>query len=498
MASYRKSGVRLLDENDLLEMERVKEDQLAPAVTLPAPPPGPEEEIERAPSELKSTTPEPEYRPERNEELEAYKTQLATAREQAAQRRMLAGIGRAGAGLIEATTGVKGDDDFYKSLETAADEPTRQAKEDFEIAKYAKGLREKEAQKNPNSPYNRAAQEQLKKVAPTLAKTLGEVNLARMTKDDLDKALGTDQKEREIASKEKSAEALVDWRKAQDENSDARLQQQQDEFEFWKPLRKYQAETGRIAATKVPFGTLLSSTTAGQRQFNHETGTLVDYHKDVEKLRPLYALFEEIERLAPGLTIGNVPEGLDFGSIEHARRRLPGGWGARFSDKNSTLVNSLYEKLRTDIQHGTAGASLTPQEKAPYDRIFQDTLGAPADVKAAAIAVMRNMLQRKLKASRAAYKPGIPDDMWNQYIVDGGMSSDSSLFGPPPRPSAAPAAPPSSGGPPKPKNPLEGKLGPPVRVRILDKASPNYGKIGSLPKAAADAAIAAGKAELVK
>ncbi len=483
MASYRKSGVRLLDENELLEMERFKEDALAPAVAPTEYPQPDQESIETAPEELKSNKPEAPYSPKEDADLAEHKTRLAAARKQQDERQLLAALGRAGAGLVEGVTGAKADTQFYDSLSKQAAQPVTQANEDYELAKLAKTAREKQEKEDPNSPFNRAAQETLRNTIPTLARSLGDENLKRMTKKQIDEQLGVNQKERELSSKDKTAEALQNYRRAQDENADLSREQSQAQFDERMPVEKYKAESGRIAAQKVPYGALISAGNADRREAHHQGDALIKYHKDTEKFRPLYAAMEEIEKRAPGLTAGDVPPNIEFGTVEQIRRSLPGGWGARFSAKNDTVVNSLYSKLRTDIQFGTAGASLTPQEKANYDRIFSDNLGSPADVKAAIIAALRGKLKRELEAAEAAYLPSIGQDTWSTYIGSGkGIGPGSALFG---------SGKPSNAAAPKLK--ANSALGAPVRVRILK--GKNAGKIGTLPEAAAKSAIADGSAE---
>lgn len=428
--SYRVSvrGTRFVDPNEVLRDDRHREAELTPPpepVVDPAKVPPAPVDAELAPAESlvpPASPPAPTERPQPKD----YSQDLAAAQEQARKGRLLAGLGQAAQSAITATSGVKSD--YFDDATRDADRPIHELEQRMQIESATDKVRKANEDADPSSAANRAAQDVFIQAYPVLGRKLG-ANLGQMTRKDLEEYFKVGDKTATQDLHQKQLAALTDYRQSQDVNADAERARKGSEFQAKLPIEQKKADAAERNSYKVPFG---FSAAAGENraavQGRHVDNSLISYNKDTNKLQPLAAEMDEIERLAPGLLAGKVPDNVHFGPAEAIARQLPMGLGAQFTPKDDLVLGSMLQKLQTDIQHGTAGANLTDNEKVNYAQIFQSALGSPPEVKAAVLASFRRKLFNEFRTKEAAYSRAVPEEAWQDFYNRGGYGPRSPLF----------------------------------------------------------------------
>lgn len=415
------SGTRFATDKDVLDHDALKAQELAPAVTLPdynAP------EIQ-APVDLAPPRQSPPIATTPDVTATGPKFDLRAAYDDARQRAnenaLAANLYLAGSQAIKGATGVDGSK-MYDALKAGAEAPHQQFQDRMSVESALEKMRKAADAENPASRANRMAQERFRLANPTLARAIGDDNIYKSTAAELQKAL-----ENHLSGAK--LEELTNYHKALDQNADLQRAMLASQFGPKLNIEQQKADAAMISAKKMPFAYSAAAQDQRDRQQQHfESKALEDYDKRVEKFRPAYTEFAELERLAPGLIKGKVPANIEFGPAEQMKRRLGESFGSNFSTAENEQINGIYQKLVNDERFITAGANLTSMEVNNFRQIMQNGLLADPGVKAAMLDSLRRTLRTKLATAKAAFYPAIGQQGWDNYIGMEGMGPDSNIF----------------------------------------------------------------------
>jgi hypothetical protein len=184
---------------------------------------------------------------------------------------------------------------------------------------------------------------------------------------------------------------------------------------------------------------------------------IIKFANDLAKDAPLMENFQRIERLAPGITFGKVPPGLDAQEWERIKsetlRKLG---GKRVSDEYIVNLRSTVSDIKQGIRKERYGATLTDSEKADFDRVFDDALRSGWEAQAIALDLFRRQLGSRIKLKSSGLRVTFPEDL-DAYLKDSGLTNVLPLFtqgindplptkspGRAPEPKPAPVAPPAA------------------------------------------------------
>jgi hypothetical protein len=423
------SGVKILNDEDLLNYDRQKEAELAPPVDpalaapfyLQAPAGAPAEPEMEAPMSLAPPPAQPAIAPpSQSAPRKDYSAELAAAQEQGRNTKLIAAVGRAGESLIQGGTGVKPSGAF-EDMAQGAGQPVKDLEQRMALDEAERKIAGLDDAKNPASRGNRMAQAAARRIAPAYAASLP---LDTMTAPEIEAAFSGNLKHRTEDRNQASMEGDIRAKQATDANADALRTQNAGEFDRELPIKQQQADAAMLNARKMPFAYSAAAAEARGGVASRRAGAdLLDYQKQNKATRDVVSKLMEVERLAPGFTKGVLPPGMspdvDWTKVKAAV--LPKGIGSQFTEPQAAAFRSAVMMFKAQIRHLLAGSALTDYEANYYENAFQDAVGSAPEVQAAVIDMFRRSIHNNLASSAVGYEQAIEAQvpgMWKKYEAD--------------------------------------------------------------------------------
>jgi hypothetical protein len=275
------------------------------------------------------------------------------------------------------------------------------------------GQKANKAPVDPNDPKNVAAREAFRRLYPDYATAVGPALDAMDAKgiEDLFKVAG-------------AKSSLAQRGELADRNHDLARQ-------------KFDASMGQFDRR---MGAMQRSQEAIQKRYQ---GTaLQKFGDEVEKDVPIVAALKEIEadttyQMPNGemvsLVKGFVPDGAakdvpTLDSWSRIKLSLPMGLGTRITDSDKVNLQTKVKMLNELFGRGLAGATFTPEEMARFAKILNDAAFSSPEAMAASLDLVRKVTANKIRQKEAAYGESIPEELWDQYANDGGVTTRLPLF----------------------------------------------------------------------
>lgn len=119
----------------------------------------------------------------------------------------------------------------------------------------------------------------------------------------------------------------------------------------------------------------------------------------------LQSTFEGIERLAPGMVFGQVPDGYSYQDWERVKSDFGAKWGipGRISDANADLMRNQLKNLRDQLARLRTGAVINESEEQAYKEMFNDAMLGSPDTAALALDMFRRNIATKFATNLGGY-----------------------------------------------------------------------------------------------
>lgn len=316
---------------------------------------------------------------------EDYTERLNAARQEDEFRKGIANVGRAFSSIPRALGGTPVNNAVYDEIGRARAVPA--IEQNSKMAQLAEQERATRAAADPTSQESRTAQalyaDYLAMVAPNLQTRITPEQVSRMTKKQIEDALG---------GQSKAMDALEKRRHNQTQEGIARERLDIQRGDQWlKTLGIADKLTGQGGVNEYR-----ASVDRGKVASRHS-----DFVKRVQTPMKGYAAsLEAMEDAAPGSTSGNLDPNIKTQLIrDRILSRAPlkgfGGITSHALPKGSVAFQAAQDFIRLVTQHKYAGANLTETEKEMWDQLFRNRHLDDPDAAAVAVAFFKDKLAKE-------------------------------------------------------------------------------------------------------
>lgn len=299
---------------------------------------------------------------------------------------------------------------------------------------------------DPSSSTNRRFREVLKTRYPEVAEALGPA-FDSLTQKQVEEVFNLQIGMDKAATQALRAQAAVrnyDTRSKQFDRSQAEKERHNRFMEALASARLAKADRDNLYREGI------------QERF--DANKMYEFTKAIAKSAPEIDALQQIERLAPGLTTGSVPANFRLNLADRVKQELLGNFSRRFSDLETEQLRRAIEYIRQAERNGMFGATLTPSERAEFEKVMDSSISAGPVAMAAALSLYRSRIVAGLRPTVAYFRRFYPQET-EDLLKASGITLDLS-----PTTSSATSA--SPGG--TTAQPVEGET---VRVIIRGRAT---------------------------
>ena len=164
---------------------------------------------------------------------------------------------------------------------------------------------------------------------------------------------------------------------------------------------------------------------AVQRRF--DAGQLEKMGTFSEKLVGLTESMKQIERLAPGLLYGDVPQDYKLGDLQRVLADIPLGLGKRVMNPDAIALKGALDNLTDLLIRARTGAVINDQEFANYRNLLGTAIGAGPQAVAAVLPLFRREIAGRIKMKQLPLELSNPE-AFEEWRGAGGLSYKDAIF----------------------------------------------------------------------
>lgn len=332
-----------------------------------------------------------------------YLRQLQDARASDRQRASIADVLGSVQRLSSAISGTPWESDFYERA--GAPRAVPELEQNNKLAVLAQQERQRREATDPNSRSSRMAQaafvDFINMAAPGLKASFPGEQVAKMNRQQIEAVMGPHAKLMGDLESMRAKRAGEEAQLARIQNETARLNLQRDQAQG-----RFQEKGYDTAQDLLGKGGQVNGYQDGINRRNF-VSKLQKFREKNEATDKLASAFEEIERVVPGFTTGEVPDDMSPEILKSwlLNRVNAKGITSRWTSQDMVRFNTARDDILNTLRHASAGANLTDSEIEFWDRMFQSNLMNDPNAVAAVMSYFRkrvgNVYNRQLEGLQA-------------------------------------------------------------------------------------------------